>query len=264
MKNILVPLGISPNDVATLKYATDFAAHYNATLYLIDNTEGLPGSFNIHNIGKKIEQITHNKLEQIIEEAKVKNNAIKIVDSEEDLIDTIHDLDEEVNLDLIITSPSSMDFKENFFLGKSTGRIVKQSRIPVLLAPINAAFTSPTKALFAVKKRQVKQEKSLSALKALFEKFSFSIHLLLVKTPEYKEEQAKTKNAFLSENVTENLTTENATVYQGVLEYFKVVNPDFLVVFRRKKGFFEKLWESNVVYKKDFYCTIPLLVLKEF
>jgi hypothetical protein len=35
-----------------------------------------------------------------------------------------------------------------------------------------------------------------------------------------------------------------------------------LVVFARKRGFFEKLMESDMVYKKDFFTKIPLLVLK--
>ena len=54
----------------------------------------------------------------------------------------------------------------------------------------------------------------------------------------------------------------NATVYQGVLEHFQEYNPDLLVVFKRERGFFEKLWETDIIFKKDFYCTVPLLILK--
>jgi hypothetical protein len=57
-------------------------------------------------------------------------------------------------------------------------------------------------------------------------------------------------------------TTTNATVYQGVLEHFQAAAPDVLCVFKRKRGFFEKLWEPDVVLKKDFYCSVPLLILK--
>ena len=51
-------------------------------------------------------------------------------------------------------------------------------------------------------------------------------------------------------------------IHQGVLEHFQSINPDLLVVFARKRGFFEKLMGSDVIYKKDFYAKIPLLVLK--
>ena len=52
----------------------------------------------------------------------------------------------------------------------------------------------------------------------------------------------------------ENLIySENETVYKGVLEYFQVFKPDILVTFKRERGFFEKLWEPDIIYKKDFY-----------
>jgi hypothetical protein len=35
-----------------------------------------------------------------------------------------------------------------------------------------------------------------------------------------------------------------------------------LCVFRRKRGFFKKLWEKNVILKQEFHTSIPLLILK--
>jgi len=46
------------------------------------------------------------------------------------------------------------------------------------------------------------------------------------------------------------------------LEHFQSIKPNILVVFARKRGFFEKLMESDRVHKKDFFTKIPLLVLK--
>ena len=56
-------------------------------------------------------------------------------------------------------------------------------------------------------------------------------------------------------------TTENAMLFQGVLEHFQSHNPDMLCVIRRKRGFFQKLWEKNVVLKREFHTSKPLLVL---
>ena len=58
------------------------------------------------------------------------------------------------------------------------------------------------------------------------------------------------------------IKTENATTFQAVLEHFQSNNPDILCVVRRKRGFFKKLWEKNVVLKKEFYISKPLLVLQ--
>ena len=56
-------------------------------------------------------------------------------------------------------------------------------------------------------------------------------------------------------------TTENGTTFQGVLEHLNTFNPDMLCVFRRKRGFFQKLWEKNTVLKEEFHTIKPLLIL---
>ncbi|MFT4699197.1 MAG: hypothetical protein ACI9SJ_002360, partial [Flavobacteriaceae bacterium] len=54
---------------------------------------------------------------------------------------------------------------------------------------------------------------------------------------------------------------ENATIFQGILEHFQSQNPDLLCVIRRKRGFFQKFKEKNVIYKHEFHTSKPLLVL---
>ena len=55
--------------------------------------------------------------------------------------------------------------------------------------------------------------------------------------------------------------TEHATTYLGVLEHFQLQHPDLLCVFRRKRGFFQNLWEKNTILKSEFSVRIPVLVL---
>ena len=84
--------------------------------------------------------------------------------------------------------------------------------------------------------------------------------MLLVKTPDYTSEDLVLDNKL--EAINNNLiTSENVTTFQGVLENFQTQNPDMLCVFRRKRGFFKKLWESNTILKEEFHCNVPLLVL---
>ncbi|WP_367186844.1 hypothetical protein [Maribacter confluentis] len=55
--------------------------------------------------------------------------------------------------------------------------------------------------------------------------------------------------------------TQNQTTYLGVLEHFQAQHPDLLCVFRRKRGFFKKLWEKSTISKAEFYAPVPVLVL---
>jgi hypothetical protein len=91
--------------------------------------------------------------------------------------------------------------------------------------------------------------------------FNSILRLLLVKVPGFANRNHQLDDTLLQRS--EGLMfSENATVYQGVLEHFQANQPDLLIAFKRERGFFEKLWEPDLIYKKDFYCTIPLLVLK--
>ena len=83
----------------------------------------------------------------------------------------------------------------------------------------------------------------------------------MVKTPNYEQEDLVIHKEL--EKLQATLTvTENATTFQGVLEHIKTHNPDMLCVFRRKRGFFKKLWEKNTILKEEFYTNVPLLILK--
>jgi hypothetical protein len=81
-----------------------------------------------------------------------------------------------------------------------------------------------------------------------------------VKTPYYNEGDFEV-NKELEGIINNTTTTENARTFQGVLEHFKSNDPDMLCVVRRKRGFFTKKWEKNVILKKDFHSTRPVLVL---
>ena len=156
-------------------------------------------------------------------------------------------------------TPNTLDDK--VFLGSSSGKVVKHTNIPVWLVPAETTFTPPKKALFAFKTGLVNGDRSLNVLKSLKKDFQTTVQLLLVKTPGNSREDHQIDHEIveLSESM---MSTENATVYQGVLEHFSSVQPDLLVVFARKRGFFEKLMEPDVIYKKEFYVNIPVLVLK--
>jgi hypothetical protein len=173
----------------------------------------------------------------------------------------VESLDSEIGLDLIVVGPKSNDINDTLFLGKTSGKIVKKTKVPVLLVPVCFSFSIPKQALFAFKLGKIEGEKSLNPLKELVKAFQTKISLLLVKTPGYQDKRLEVDHEVveLSEGLT---STDNATVYQGVLEHFSSVQPDILVVFARKRGFFEKLMEPDVIYKKEFYANIPLLVLK--
>lgn len=261
MKNILVPIGISPEVSNTLQYAIDLAAHYGSTLFVVDAYPAAIPTTSIANVKGILKEKTLNRVKEVIQQVDRKGFDLQYVAQNGDLVSAVRALDRKVHLDLIIVAPQNNDISDEVFLGQVSGSLIKRTEVPVLVAPIGATFEPPQKMLWAFNKGQVQTPKTLTPLHQLIEKFGCSIKGLLVKVPGHQASDL-TLDAAVSELSPAPIVSANATTYQGVLEHFQKNKPDLLVVFKRERGFFEKLWMTNVVYKKEFYCSIPLLVLK--
>ena len=258
MKNILVPIAASTKINSTLQYAIDFASHFNAKVYVLGDYNLVSRAGSMINVDEKLEQDTKAHLNEVIGEVNTKGVEIATVVAKGNLIDIIKDVTEELKIDLaIIESNSSINNK--VFLDNNSGAIIKQTEIPSIMVPCTYTFKPPTSLLIAFKSGVLRRKKVLSPLKAIYKTFNPKTNLLLVKTPKTKDEDMEVNSKLKAYG--EVTTTENATTFQGVLEHFHQSEPDMLCVFRRKRGFFTKLWEKNIILKEEFHCKIPVLVL---
>ena len=261
MKNILVPLGVSENAESTLSYAIELAAVTASTLYVMDSFN--PSFHNAHllNAKRAVGENNTKRIKDLVQRIDHNGVAVQMVQYEGDFLSGINSLDQRVGLDLILTGPLPNADNAAVFLGPTAGKLVKKTSLPVMIVPEGYSFSPPKKVLFAFKKGKIEGDRSLAPLHFFQQNFETEIKLLMVKVPgqDRKDLQIDHEIVELSNTM---ISTENGTVYQGVLEYFRTVQPDLLTVFARKRGFFAKLIESDVVLKKDFYTTTPLLVLK--
>ena len=261
MQNILVPIGVSKYAKTTLSYAIDLAAHFKCSVYVIDAYPSHSSLTTLSNVNARLEVENVQRIKKMVASITTKKDKVKIVSSEQDLVGTIRKLDQDLGLDLIVTGPLNNEINEEVFLGKIAGSMIKRTQVPVIIAPLDKTFKPSKKMLLAFKTGEVKSSNTLRVLIDFQDSFMASLKLLLVKVPGFANRNHQL-NDELMQRSDQMLFSENATVYQGVLEHFQANQPDMLVVFKRERGFFEKLWETDIVFKKDFYCTIPLLILK--
>lgn len=262
MKNILVPVGSSKNAVSHLQYAVDFARTFGAKLYVVQ-------IFNVYTKAGTMIKVDH-----ILEKESLAflNSHVKQVDTtgveiivktfKGKLIDTLELICQAADIDLILIEPRTTSIKEEVYLGKTSGKIIKQTHIPALIVPENFKFKPIKNILMAIKSAVIRKENVLDPLIAIQKQFDSKVELLLVETPFHNEGDFEI-NDELASIVNTTTYTESPTTYQGVLENFKVSNPDLLCVVRRKRGFFTKLWEKRTILKKDFNSpNAPVLVLR--
>jgi len=262
MKNILVPIGTSPSSAKTLQYAVDFATAFSANVYVMEvfNVKSA-GAGSLGNATDKIVKNSRERLLEIISKVDAKGIDIKIATYQGDIIEGLKRIDEEyLGIDLVILSPRSNDINEENYLGNTSGKIIKRTDIPTLIVPKGTVFKPYGSILTAFKSGIVKRKRILRPLKTIKKQFKSKLNLLLVKTPGYTDDDLRVDTSLLDLS-TQMSMTENATTYLGVLEHFQAKQPDLLCVFRRKRGFFKKLWEKTTIPKSEFFAPVPVLVL---
>lgn len=262
MNNILVPVGASENALSNLQYAIDFAQAFEAKLYVVQVYNVYTKAGTMIKIDHILEQDTLNYLNDLVSKVDTKNVDIVVRALKGKFVDTIELACKAADIDLILIEPRIYSEDDDLFLGKTSGKIVKQTSIPTLIIPEGCVFKPIKHILMAVKSALIKKEGVLTPLKAVKDNFKAIVNLLLVKTPYYNEGDFEI-NAELNNIVSEINYSENPTTYHGVLEHYKSHNPDMLCVVRRKRGFFMKKWEKNQIYKTEFNSTLPVLVLSE-
>lgn len=262
MKNILVPVGSSQSALNTIRYAVDFAKEFDARIYLVHVYSSSKIAGALINVDAILErdskEILKNHLEQI------DDKGVKIISSTlkgHSVSDTLIQLIELLEIDLIISSSKNNGTDEEVFIGKTTGVMIKDTSTPVLVIPEDVQFKPVKKIMMAIKSGAIRSVETLNVLRDIQGKFNAKINLLQVKTPKLEDKDLEL-NEQLGDMIKDRIQTRNATIFQGVLEFLHEQDPDMLCVIKRKRGFFKRLWEEDRVKKIDFESTIPLLVLK--
>ncbi len=260
MKNILVPIGSSENAQNHLQYAIDFAKAFGAKLYVVQIYNVFTKAGTMMNVDKIIERESLEFLNNLVSKVDKKGVDVAIRSLKGSLVDTLELASKTAEIDLILIEPRTTSIKDSVYLGKTSGKIIKQTDIPALIVPEGYTFKPAATILMAIKSAVIKKKGVLNPLKSVQNTFKSAINLLLVKTPYHKDGDFDVKDD-LKTLMSSISTTENATTFQGVLEHFQSHNPDMLCVVRRRRGFFAKKWEKNTILKKDFHSSIPVLVL---
>jgi len=260
MKNILVPVGSSKNALSHLQYAVDFAEAFGAKLFVVQVYNVYTKAGTMIKVDQIIERESKAFLKDLVSQIDTKGVEVIVKTLKGKLIDTLELACKAAYVDLVLIEPRTNSIKDEVYLGKTSGKIVKQMDVPALIIPEGYKFSEPSNILMAIKSAIIKKGHVLEPLKSIKEQFKATTDLLLVKTPFHKDGDFDVNKELKS--VVSNITkTENATTFQGVLEHFQANSPDMLCVVRRKRGFFIKKWEKNEILKKDFSSSVPVLVL---
>lgn len=261
MKTILVPISSFENGLTPLKYAISFAAEIDAKIYVLKVYGANKIAGSIKTVGSILEKDTKKELRELIHSVDKKDVEIIATTMEGTLADSIQLMRKKINIDLMISASNRIFKDETIYIGKITGKIIKAIDCPILIVPDKYEYKPIQVILMGIKSGIIKRENVLSPLHFILDKIDAKLNLLQVITPKLTEDDLNLDRE-LNSICTSVQTSENATIFQGVLEHLIENKPDMLCVIRRKRGFFSKLWDQDFVKKIDFESRIPLLILR--
>jgi len=261
MKTILVPLGKSGKAISTLQYAVDFASVCGAKIYVIQVYGITNPTYAMKKMDTILEADSKDELAYILSKVDAKNIDIISKSVKGQITDSISRIAKQLNVDLVIASAKNSSADSSIYLGSITGGLIKNTELPMLIIPKGYVFKPINNILLGLKSGVLRHSHVLDHVHILSSVSKAKVNILHVITP-YNNEADNDLNSAFSTVSDKIIKSENATVFQGVLEHLIEVNPDIVCVIRRKRGFFNRLWEQNSIKKIDFESRVPLLVLK--
>ncbi len=260
MKSFLVPLGNTESAVGTLQYAIDLAKETNATIYVIQVYKAMKKAGSIKNIDLILERDSKSDLEVLLDKVDTKGVEIKSKPVKGKILSSIQRVARQKDIDLVIMSARSEEASNEIFVGSITGGIIKHSDLPALIIPRGAAFKPPQKILFTYKSGRIERDGVLKPLIQLKSAFKSNVQLLHVIHADKEDEDevlSEDMQQFGKENEIEAETDARAAMMELEKEEY-----DMLCVFRRRRGFFEKIWANNKIKRSELNLKIPMLVLQ--
>ncbi|PCI35455.1 MAG: universal stress protein UspA [Flavobacteriaceae bacterium] len=261
MKTILVPIKTIERSNVMLQYAIDFASEINAALIVLHSYGEIRMANTISRVDKALKISAIDELKLLVESMDTKSVSITQYCSKGNMLDCIWELQQTEEIDLIVGKTRTNKLNQELYIGNFTGDMIQKIDCPIIIVPNNYVFKPIHTVFMAIKSGILRREDVLLPLHTMHSEFKVTLNLLQVITP-YVKEKDLIINPELKNICSTFKTSENGTIFQGLLEHLNANYPDIICVIRRKKGFFENLWKDNSVKKEDFESRVPLLILQ--
>lgn len=159
MQHILVPIGSNESAKNTLQYAIDFASIIDANIFVFRAYSAISKTGTMINVSSIIERETSLYLRTLVNSVNTKNVDVKLISANGSVIESVNSIDEEIGIDLIIIGAKSNSIREEIYLGKTAGSLVKQTEVPMLVIPEGYAYTPINSILMAFRSGIVRKKR---------------------------------------------------------------------------------------------------------
>lgn len=267
---IIVPTDFSDAAWNAFLYAVNLALKIDAQELLILNSYKEPhaGAANIVSLEKILQEQSDSGLKEWlvkIEESSLGDQLpIKVKSIHSSLPDALNSQIQQYDRQVVVMGTLGETGSLEKLIGSNASAVVAKVKCPVLVIPPHVDFSFSGKIVLAADFVQSPEKADMSFLKKLI-----SLHpskkLDVVTVADDKEDSSKTVDldAPLEGIPYQSQMISGHSVADTLADYVtKSKSTDLLVLIKRKKGLFERLFNESVTKKLVLHANIPLMILK--
>lgn len=275
MTKILVPTDFSPTAETAFRFAVKLAARTNSEVVLyhiftpVENpyidTEAIRDEYNIKMSGE-----LKQHLEILKDAVQLDSPSVQITTAlgRSPIIDGILDYAEDNGFGMIIMGTQGASGLKKVIIGSQAARIIEDSELPVLLVPEKFTGDIPQKILFATI-CNVKDHDALGTVFKWTAPLNPKLSIVHICEDQTVNDHASLKDysdvipvSFNKEDVDFKRLSSSYTI--ETMEKLETKYPyDLLVMIRRRKSFFGRLFKKSLSQDMAYLTKYPLLVIPE-
>ncbi|GER58103.1 universal stress protein [Patiriisocius marinus] len=273
MKTIIVPVDFSEYSENALKVAAQIAKKQNAELVavhmmglseanLTKESDTMEGVFFV--------KLTQKRFEELLDKDYLEGLTIHTTVKNYKIFSELDDVAQEYEADLIVMGSHGSSGFQEVFVGSNTEKVVRSSKVPVLVIKGGDTFT-PTKAVFAC---DYKTESIVSFKKAMsfFESLNIEVKNVFINQP--GEQYLSTKEIdqrivdFIVQLTGYKLLPEDVAIYsdynveRGIFNYAKKVKADIIGIPTHGRRGLAHFFTGSIGEDVVNHSKLPVLTVK--
>jgi len=276
MKKIIVPIDFSEYSEYALETAAVLAHKFNAEILVVHMLELSSAVLTSAVDKQEVEAVFYMKLA----EKKFNNflnkdylNDIKVtpIIKHFKVFSELNEVVKEHHADLIVMGSHGASGIKEVLVGSNTEKVVRHSKIPVLVVKHNPILTDFEKVVFACDFSENAVKPYINATK-MFEKLHVNMHLLYVNLPDIgfksSAEMEKSVAEFLKmadgnlSNVNNVHYINDYSIEQGILNFSNIIGADLVAIATHGRTGLAHFFEGSISENIANHSTLPVMTFK--
>ena len=277
MKKILLPTDFSKNSINAIYYALEFLKDkkceffilnvQKASAFITDDMMVVNSSTTIYKtLIDAAKKSIDNIINTIKEEFYNKNHQFHAIVDYDNFVDSINQVCDKHNIDLIIMGTKGASGLEKVLFGSNTVKVMQRSHTPVLAFLEGYKFKKINHIAFATTNSKRFQKEDLEILNNIITENKASLQILHLADQNHLAYDAYDNADFFTTHFSnaqhEYIDTPSKEMFNVVSDYIHKNGIDLLAIMNKKHSFLERLFKTHAVERFAFKIDIPLLVMQ--